>query len=290
MQRIISLWKTSTGGKLVIIAGSIIALCLSCVGISFLAPDVTLATPTTDSGAISTAAAGTALALVPVNSPSSTAEPTATSAPTFTDIPITDYPQVAAARFQTLEQAINELTVLHQQLIADITLAANTEWYATMNATLFRVEAGVSELAAMNNVPPEYAAFHQTLLQLENETKLASPEYTQALDHQDVEALNRATQYLGNMITYTNQAHDAITAASATATPLATETSIPLPTAAPVQPTAAQSNCHPSYVGACVPYPPPDLNCGDIPGNNIQVVGPDVHDLDGNKDGIACEG
>jgi micrococcal nuclease len=46
--------------------------------------------------------------------------------------------------------------------------------------------------------------------------------------------------------------------------------------------------CLPQYVGACVPPPPPDLDCKDI-GHAVRVIGPDVHHLDGDGDGRACE-
>ena len=47
--------------------------------------------------------------------------------------------------------------------------------------------------------------------------------------------------------------------------------------------------CDPNYAGACVPPYPPDVNCGDIAARNIRVVGTDVHHLDVDRDGIACE-
>ena len=47
--------------------------------------------------------------------------------------------------------------------------------------------------------------------------------------------------------------------------------------------------CDPSYSGACVPPFPPDVNCADVNGTNIQVNGTDSHKLDADKDGIACE-
>lgn len=56
---------------------------------------------------------------------------------------------------------------------------------------------------------------------------------------------------------------------------------------APARP--ARPNCHPSYVGRCIPPPPPDLDCADINGS-VRVVGPDPHRLDGDGDGIGCEG
>ena len=52
------------------------------------------------------------------------------------------------------------------------------------------------------------------------------------------------------------------------------------------------ATCDPSYVGACIPPPPPDLDCGDIREmgitGEIRVVGSDPHHLDPEDDGIAC--
>jgi endonuclease YncB( thermonuclease family) len=48
--------------------------------------------------------------------------------------------------------------------------------------------------------------------------------------------------------------------------------------------------CDPSYPEVCIPSPPPDLDCGDtnVP-NNVRVVKPDPHRLDGDNNGIGCE-
>ena len=54
-----------------------------------------------------------------------------------------------------------------------------------------------------------------------------------------------------------------------------------------VAPTA--SNCHPSYPDVCIPYPPPDLDCKDIPYRYFRVVGSDPHRFDGDNDGWGCE-
>ena len=59
------------------------------------------------------------------------------------------------------------------------------------------------------------------------------------------------------------------------------------PTAAP-QPTAA-GNCHPAYPTVCIPPPPPDLDCGDIPHRRFQVLPPDPHNFDGDGNGVGCE-
>ncbi len=53
--------------------------------------------------------------------------------------------------------------------------------------------------------------------------------------------------------------------------------------------TRTSKNCHPSYPDVCIPPPPPDLDCSDIPYRNFRVLPPDPHHFDGDKDGIGCE-
>jgi micrococcal nuclease len=53
------------------------------------------------------------------------------------------------------------------------------------------------------------------------------------------------------------------------------------------QPTPS-GRCDPGYLGACIPPPPPDLDCPDI-GKPVRVVGADPHRLDGDDDGWGCE-
>jgi hypothetical protein len=56
------------------------------------------------------------------------------------------------------------------------------------------------------------------------------------------------------------------------------------PTTAP--PTAGA--CDPNYDGQCVPIDP-SVNCDDVPGTDVVVVGVDIYGLDGDNDGVACE-
>lgn len=51
---------------------------------------------------------------------------------------------------------------------------------------------------------------------------------------------------------------------------------------------AAPAGCDPNYSG-CVPAYPPDVNCPDVAGP-VTVLGSDPHGLDGNGDGVGCEG
>jgi hypothetical protein len=50
-----------------------------------------------------------------------------------------------------------------------------------------------------------------------------------------------------------------------------------------------QTVCDPSYPHVCIPPPPPDLDCGDIPHRRFRVIGRDSHRFDGDHDGIGCE-
>jgi hypothetical protein len=78
------------------------------------------------------------------------------------------------------------------------------------------------------------------------------------------------------------------------ALPTAVPTATPRPpTAVPASPTPTprppQGNCHPSYPDVCIPPPPPDLDCPEIPYRNFRVIGSDPHRFDGDNDGIGCE-
>jgi hypothetical protein len=70
-----------------------------------------------------------------------------------------------------------------------------------------------------------------------------------------------------------------------TPTPTKTATPRPLPTKTPT-PRAA---CDPSYPTVCIPPPPPDLDCSQIPYRRFKVLQPDPHGFDRDRDGIGCE-
>lgn len=59
---------------------------------------------------------------------------------------------------------------------------------------------------------------------------------------------------------------------------------------APAADLPSGSNCDPAYPTVCIPSPPPDLDCGDVPHRRFQVLPPDPHNFDGNHDGEGCEG
>ncbi len=63
----------------------------------------------------------------------------------------------------------------------------------------------------------------------------------------------------------------------------------------PVITAAPQPQCHPSYTGACLDPNASDYDCIGGSGNGplytgrVNVVGPDVFDLDRDHDGIGCD-
>jgi len=50
-----------------------------------------------------------------------------------------------------------------------------------------------------------------------------------------------------------------------------------------------QGTCDPAYPDACIPPPPPDLDCSDIDERRFTVLPPDPHNFDGDHNGIGCE-
>jgi len=55
------------------------------------------------------------------------------------------------------------------------------------------------------------------------------------------------------------------------------------------RPIAGDGGCDPSYPTVCIPPPPPDLDCRDVPYRNFPVRPPDPHHFDGGGDGHGCE-
>ena len=65
----------------------------------------------------------------------------------------------------------------------------------------------------------------------------------------------------------------------------------PPPAPAPPGPAPAPGpgRCDPAYPGVCIPPPPPDLDCADVPHRRFAVRAPDPHRFDADGDGIGCE-
>lgn len=52
---------------------------------------------------------------------------------------------------------------------------------------------------------------------------------------------------------------------------------------------ASIQECDPAYPGICIPKNSPDLKCSDIKHRKFQVLKPDPHGFDRDKNGIGCE-
>jgi len=280
MQRITSLWKSSLGGKIIIVLGSLLASCLACVGFGALLPDSPAPTPAPTIASTNTISAtqilSTQIISIETQAPSTTVA--------FPTVSFIDYPRVATARFQTLQGNIVELSKIHNEFTADINVSKNNDWYFHANAILFAVTAGADELASMIYFPPQYAAFHTKMVVMSQEGKTLADNYTLALDHQDTTALNNATVSLGTIITYLNSAGADLNQPAPTQAATATAVLAPTATIVYVQPTAASTSYDSNGDGK--------VTCGDF---NSQAAAQRAYNagytnLDGNdNDGKACE-
>jgi hypothetical protein len=67
----------------------------------------------------------------------------------------------------------------------------------------------------------------------------------------------------------------------------ATARRVAAPTRTPEE--ARTAACDPSYPTVCIPPPPPDLDCKDVPYRRFPVAGLDPHGFDRDGDGVGCE-
>lgn len=55
-------------------------------------------------------------------------------------------------------------------------------------------------------------------------------------------------------------------------------------------PTPQEGGCDPAYPDSCIPAGPPNLDCAHIADRRFTALPPDPHHLDGDGNGIGCEG
>ena len=293
MQRIISLWKSSVGGKLVVILGSVVTLCLSCGVLTLFFPS---SPEQSDPGVVQTSAAQTIQAsafLIATETSTATLQPILTNTAASTDIPQADYPRVVQVRFEELQKNFAAFVELHQQFAANLALSQDANWYTHTITMMSQLTDGATEIAGMQNYPPEYAAFHQEMQLVAEEGKLLFANYMTALDNQDAGALNQATANLSNMIPHFNQASAEMTRLNPTATPRATSTFLPTVTVIVSFPTSPPQQGVCSCAGNLYNCSKSDFSsksaaqaCYDY---CISIGAGDVHDLDRNHDGGACD-
>jgi hypothetical protein len=106
---------------------------------------------------------------------------------------------------KALEGSINEFAILHEQLLADISISGNVAWRSKMDSILAQVEDGFREISAMKEDAPihslAYATFFDAIFQVEQEMELLLPDYNLALDNQDSAALERVKLHAKIVIT-----------------------------------------------------------------------------------------
>lgn len=78
------------------------------------------------------------------------------------------------------------------------------------------------------------------------------------------------------------------TAPPTTSTTPTSTTALPSTSAPTTSSVPAGSVCDPNYRGQCVPIAD-SVDCTDLAGFGVEVVGEDIHGLDGDDDGIGCE-
>ncbi len=86
--------------------------------------------------------------------------------------------------------------------------------------------------------------------------------------------------------------HNIVPTSTATFTtiPIDTPTSSPTTELSPtLTPTRDPSQCAAEYPTVCIPPPPPDLDCSDIPYRNFVALPPDRHNFDSDDDHVGCE-
>ncbi len=111
-------------------------------------------------------------------------------------------------------------------------------------------------------------------------------------NHTEIAATIYSEIYLRTEIAATIYAELAMTETNTlipTDTLFPTDTLVPTNTPIPTMTSAPTSNCDPSYPDVCIPSPPPDLDCDEIPYRRFRVLPPDPHGFDGDVDGIGCE-
>ena len=116
------------------------------------------------------------------------------------------------------------------------------------------------------------------------------PDTTQAVYLESLEAKARAENLNCYAIGVFGGVTVAFTATKATLPTSPTVLTATIRAQSTATPTVVTSgNCDPAYPTVCIPPPPPDLDCKDIPYRRFKVLPPDPHRFDGNKDGVGCE-
>lgn len=110
-----------------------------------------------------------------------------------------EYSGVASTRFELLQEEWAQFLIQHDQLIQNITIADNDDFYFKTQSVLFTIESRVAEMSSMSGVPNEYELFHATINKINQEMILLGQNYNLILDNQDQSALSAAQNNIDNI-------------------------------------------------------------------------------------------
>jgi len=148
-------------------------------------------------------------------------------------------------------------------------------------------------LAALASKPPAPAARAPVALTppAESSTRTSAPNPTLTVrPTQTSRPTSTAAPIVSLTLTPTQLPTQSPTATSPAPTRTRAPERTPMPiTIVPTDTVAPPANCVPSYPTVCIPPPPPDLDCGDIPYRRFTVLPPDPHNFDRDGDGVGCE-
>lgn len=220
-----------------------------------------------------------------------------------------------------MRKRLNLLVVLALLLVMTTRIALAEEYIVTITVDGKPVTLAASTAGGVLVIQPNAAGVQ--VLTVEKVTTAAPAETTSAIQYQVKRNANLrggpgttfavvGSAQLGDRVTVISQSAagdwyqlsngqwiaafllDAVTADATSPTTAPTTPATPLPPTPTPQPPAPQptptpTNCDPSYPTLCIPPNSPDLDCGDIGARRFQVLPPDPHRFDGDRDGVGCE-
>jgi hypothetical protein len=181
----------------------------------------------------------------------------------------------------------------------------NETWRLDVATQLAIIQVAHEQLS-MIQPPSELFGVHSTLLNATRQCSAVAQNVATAIDALNgslmLQAANEVQACTAGLYQATNQIEEWIATQPAPAVvfqPALTATPIIIQSAQLqfAQPTAIQGAtipplgpCDPSYPDICIPPPPPDLDCPEIPQfTDFHVIGDDPHDFDRDNDSIGCE-
>jgi micrococcal nuclease len=290
--------KQKISGKVAIGCSGLFALCCLCsIPVAVFSPSAPTLVPTSSS--------------TPTHTPTITFTPTLTNTPTLvftltiTSTPtITPTPTVTFTPLPTLPTNINSCipTTTKREIGSVVGIVDGDTIDVKINNQVYRVRyIGI-------DTPERNEIFYSQATQF-NQILVFNKTVTLVKDVSETDQFNRLLRYVivGDIFVNYELANEGYAVSSTYPPDIACSTEFSSaerkaqiaevgfwkPTATPASVSSGggsgSGNCDSSYPGICIPPPPPDLDCKDIPYKRFQVLSPDPHGFDGDHDGIGCE-